>query len=107
MTAARMAFLEEPWWWALVAILLMTLGLIISGSGCSSYTAAQTRECVTASVAAARHDIVAVRSCMAADRDRSEASISACIDAAAQAALADTEAALACVPAGSSSPDLR
>jgi hypothetical protein len=75
------------------------LSLAVSLSGCASYTSTQTRACVTASIAAARQDIAAVRACVdAGSPEPPRGAIDQCIAAGADAALADTEAALACVP---------
>lgn len=69
--------------------------------GCATYTSQQTRQCVQASVSAARADIASIRACVeAGSPEPARGALDQCIANSADAALADAEAVLACMPDG-------
>lgn len=60
--------------------------------GCASLPP-PTRACIMASIAAARADIEAVRSCV-----HTPVAVDECIEQSAQATLSDADAVMACIP---------
>jgi len=81
------------------ALVLALLSAWLALPGCASYTATQTRACVSASIAAAKDDVAAIRACLQTGAEHpTDEAITGCVETSAQAALSDANAVLACVP---------